>query len=127
MKSARIEIPVEAQGITVTVNPNPEQQSGQSHVCLCRFWPIYYNPKIKSMKSIDHVITFAADGTARCLWTEAVPLQELGVLDVQRASRVEFDPSKQEWEVRLASNPGEVAFSHASRETCLEWEREALQ
>ena len=79
------------------------------------------------MNTINHVITFAADGTARCLWTEAVPLQELGVLDVQRASQVEFNSSKQEWEVRLASNPGVVAFSHSSRVICLHWEREALQ
>jgi hypothetical protein len=82
---------------------------------------------MKTMNKINHVITFAADGTARCLWTEAVPLQELGLLDVQRASQVEFNPSKQEWEVHLTSNPETVAFSHASRETCLEWEREALQ
>jgi hypothetical protein len=79
------------------------------------------------MNTTNHVITFAADGTARCLWTEAVPLQELGRLDLHRASQVEFNPSQQVWEVRLTSNPDAVAFSHASRETCLEWEREALQ
>ena len=79
------------------------------------------------MNTTNHVITFAADGTARCLWTEAVPLHQLGVLDVHRASQVEFNPSKQVWEVRLASNPGVVAFSHVSRATCVAWEREALQ
>jgi hypothetical protein len=79
------------------------------------------------MNTINHVITFAGDGTARCLWTEAVPLQELGQLQVYRASQVEFNSSKQEWEVRLASNPGVVAFSHSSRAICLHWEREALQ
>jgi hypothetical protein len=56
-----------------------------------------------------------------------VPLQELGVLDVHRASQVEFNPSTQVWEVRLASNPGVVAFSHSSRATCLHWEREELK
>ena len=79
------------------------------------------------MHTTNHIITFAADGTARCLWTEAVPLQEIGVLDVQRASQVEFNSSRQVWEVRLASNREVVAFSHPSRETCLHWEREALQ
>jgi hypothetical protein len=74
------------------------------------------------MKSIT-VITFTPDGTARGLWTEIVPLQELGRLDIQRASTVEFQPSTQKWEVRLASKPDAVAFSHPSRETCLEWER----
>jgi hypothetical protein len=38
------------------------------------------------MNTTFHIITFALDGTAHCLWTEAVPLQELGLLDVQRAS-----------------------------------------
>jgi hypothetical protein len=79
------------------------------------------------MNTTHHIITFAADGTARCLWTEAVPLNELGVLDVQRASQVEFNSFKQVWEVRLASNPGVVAFSNSSRAICLHWEREALQ
>ena len=73
-----------------------------------------------------HIITFGSDGTARCLWTEAVPLHELGRLDIHRASTVEFDDVKQQWEVRLASNAGAVAFSHPSRETCLNWERETI-
>ena len=74
-----------------------------------------------------HIITIAPDGTVRCLWTDAIPLQALGRLTLQRASTIEFDPTAQRWEVRLASNPGAVVFSHASRETCLDWERGALQ
>jgi len=62
-----------------------------------------------------------------CLWTEAVPLRELGQLQVYRASQVEFNPAKQEWEVRLASKPDVVAFSHVSRAICLHWESETLQ
>ena len=73
-----------------------------------------------------HTISFAPDGTARCLWTEVLPLHELGRLEIQRASTVEFNLTKQEWEVRLASNPGVVAFSHSSRETCLNFERKTL-
>jgi hypothetical protein len=80
---------------------------------------------LKPMK--PHIITIAPDGTVRCLWTDAIPLQVLGRLEVQRASTIEFDPSAQRWEVRLASKPEVVAFSHASRETCLDWERGALQ
>jgi len=75
---------------------------------------------------MEHLITFGPDGTARCLWTEAVPLHELGRLEVQRASTIEFDPTKQQWTVRLASHRDVVAFSHPSRETCLEWERNTL-
>ena len=73
----------------------------------------------------EHVISFALDGTARCLWTEAVPLHELGRLDVKRASTVEYN-AKTKWEVRLASEPETVAFSHPSRETCLDWERNTI-
>jgi hypothetical protein len=70
-----------------------------------------------------HIMIFGTGGTACCLWTEAVPLQELGRLDVQRASTVEFNSTTQVWEVRLASAPEAVAYAHPSRETCLEWER----
>ena len=78
------------------------------------------------MNPTPHVITFAPDGTARCLWTEAVPLRQLGQMDIQRASTVEFNGSKQTWEVRLASTPKAVAFSHPSREICLNWEKETI-
>ena len=78
------------------------------------------------MNPTSDLITFAPDGTARCVWTEAVPLHELGRLDVQRASTVEFNCRNQTWEVRLASNPEVVAFSHPSRETCLHWERNTI-
>jgi hypothetical protein len=73
-----------------------------------------------------HTISFAPDGIARCLWTEVLPLHELGRLEIQRASTVEFNVAEQTWEVRLASEPGVVAFSHPSRETCLNWERKTL-
>ena len=73
-----------------------------------------------------HTITFAVESTARCLWTEAVPLHELGRLDLTRASTIEFHNDKQQWEVRLASNPGVVAFSDLSRDICLKWERETI-
>jgi len=74
----------------------------------------------------QHIMIFATSGTARCLWTEAVPLQELGRLDVQRASTVEFNPTRQVWEVRLAFAPEVVAYAHPSRETCLKWERSQI-
>ena len=75
---------------------------------------------------MNHTFTFALDGTARCLWTEVIPLHELGRLELQRASTIEFHANKQMWEVRLASNPDIVAFSHQSREICLNWERNTL-
>jgi hypothetical protein len=78
------------------------------------------------MNPPQHVITFAPDGTARCVGTEAVPLQQIGRLELQRASTVEFNCQQQTWEVRLASAPEAVAFLHPSRDICLHWERETL-
>ncbi len=77
------------------------------------------------MKSINHVITFAADGAARCLWTEAVPLHELGRLEVHRASNIEFNNATQHWEV--IDSKEKVRFFARSRAACLEWEQENLQ
>ncbi len=74
----------------------------------------------------EHTIVFTREGTAQCLWTEVLPLAELGRLEVERASAVEFNDSTQKWEVRLASNPEAVAFTHPSRQTCLDWEKETI-
>jgi len=41
---------------------------------------------------------------------------------VQRASAIEFNDRTQQWEVRLASQPGVVADSDPSRDVCLAWE-----
>jgi hypothetical protein len=46
-----------------------------------------------------HTITFAPNGTARCLWAEAVLLQELGQLEIHRATNIEFNNAAQQWEV----------------------------
>ena len=58
------------------------------------------------------------------LYQETIPLRQLGHVEMQRASTVEFNSRTQRWEVRLASEPERVAFSHPSRETCLTWEHE---
>jgi hypothetical protein len=75
---------------------------------------------------MNAVIDFAPDGSVRCLYSELLPLSELGQLEVSRASNVEFNAQSQEWEVRLASEPGRVAFSHQSRSTCIAWEVETI-
>ena len=71
------------------------------------------------------IISFKPDGTARCLWTEAVPLHKIGQLKITRASSIEFNPQGQEWEVRdLQDNR---LYSNVSRTACLEWEQDNLQ
>lgn len=70
---------------------------------------------------MNAVLSCNPDGTVECLWTEALPLAEIGTLTVRRASTVEFNAQSQEWEVRLAGNGG-VDFSNPSRARCIEWE-----
>jgi hypothetical protein len=70
-------------------------------------------------------ISFKPDGTAQCLWTEALPLYELGQLEITRASQIEFNNSTQNWEVK--DQKGRVRFIVRSRSACLEWEEQNLQ
>ena len=70
-------------------------------------------------------ISFNPDGTAQCLWTEALPLHELGRLEITRASTIEFSNVTQHWEVR--DQKSRVRFIAKSRTACLEWEQQNLQ
>ena len=70
-------------------------------------------------------IIFTPDGRARCLYHEAIDLTRIGRLTMQRATTIEFDDARQLWIVR---NPdGREMFTHPSRQTCLNWEREHLE
>ena len=73
---------------------------------------------------MNTTISFNPDGTALCLWTEAVPLHELGRLEITRASNIEFNNQRQEWEVK--DSTGQPLFTNASREACLAWEHQNL-
>ena len=70
-------------------------------------------------------ISFKTDGTALCLWTEAVPLHELGRLEITRAANIEFNNATQNWEVK--DRKGKVLFIAKSRSACLDWEQKNLQ
>jgi hypothetical protein len=70
-------------------------------------------------------ISFHIDGTAQCLWTEALPLHELGRLEITRATNLEFNNATQQWEVM--DRRGKVRFISKSRSACLEWEQQHLQ
>jgi hypothetical protein len=69
-------------------------------------------------------ITFHSDASASCLHTDAIPLQSIGHCRTHRASWIDFNENTQEWEVRFDPGDAPVAFSHPSRQTCLDWERE---
>ena len=70
-------------------------------------------------------IDFDAAGTGHCLYGETIDLQSIGLLHMQRASRVEFNADTQQWEV-LPPDGGDPMFTHASRVRCLAWERSHL-
>ena len=42
-------------------------------------------------------ISFKPDETTQCLWTEVLPLHELGQLEITRASHIEFNNADQKW------------------------------
>ena len=69
---------------------------------------------------MNPVLTFDVDGTGHCLHTDAIPLQSLGTLEVQRATSIEFNSAVQQWEVKDAT--GLTLHSDPSRSCCLAWE-----
>ena len=69
---------------------------------------------------MNPVITFDAAGIVRCLHTDAIPLQALGTLEVHRATAIEFNPTRQQWEVKDAE--GAILHTDPSRSRCLTWE-----
>ena len=71
---------------------------------------------------MNPVLTFDPDGHGHCLHTDAIPLQSIGTLHVERATSIEFNPATQEWDVTDAR--GAILFSDASRARCLAWEHQ---
>ena len=71
---------------------------------------------------MNPVLTFDVDGVVRCLHTDAIPLQSIGTLEIQRATNIEFNPATQAWDVTDAG--GAILHSDASRSRCLAWEVE---
>ena len=71
-------------------------------------------------------LTFPTDGTATCLYTDLIPLTDLGNLSVRRASWIDFNEHSQHWEVRFGPHDDDPVFTHSSREVCLAWEKAQL-
>ena len=59
-----------------------------------------------------------ADGTCRCLYSEAIDLRQLGVLTIERASQVEPTAAGQ-WLADLAPRGGPVLGPFATRGAAL--------
>jgi hypothetical protein len=71
-------------------------------------------------------ITFSSDGNGHCLYTESMDLKNIGTLEIQRATNIEFNDKNQCWEVRDAKDNG-ILYQDASREICIAWEHDNLQ
>jgi hypothetical protein len=56
---------------------------------------------------------------------EALPLHELGRLEIYRATNIDFNNTIQHWEVK--DRKGKVNFVARPRSACLEWEQQNLQ
>jgi hypothetical protein len=66
-------------------------------------------------------LVITPDGNCECLHTEAIDLTSLGLLEIRRATEIEFDNAIQEWTVKDAG--GRILHTHESRDECLCWER----
>jgi hypothetical protein len=69
-----------------------------------------------------HVIKFDTQGQAHCLYTEQVDLRSLGKLQIVRASTIEFNNARAEWEVKDSET--NLLFHSPSRAACLAWEQQ---
>jgi hypothetical protein len=63
-------------------------------------------------------------GGIQMLHDDAVNLAELGKIEVQRASHVEFDNAKGKWFVQSAKTLVVLRDDFDTREIALEWEKE---
>jgi hypothetical protein len=70
------------------------------------------------------VLSFDPSGTGRCLYSELIDLAEVGPLQIQRATRIEFNNRNQFWEVKNLK--ARVLFFSRSRAVCLAWEHQHL-
>jgi hypothetical protein len=69
-----------------------------------------------------NVLTVAPGGVVTGLYTETIPLFELGALHVERLTTIEFNDSTQQWEV--TDRQGHRLFADPSRAVCLQWEHQ---
>jgi hypothetical protein len=67
------------------------------------------------------VLLFSPDGQGHCLYSEVIDLTSIGRLEMQRVSLIEFNSTKQEWEVIDTGN--QLLFAHKSRQACVAWEQ----
>ena len=67
-----------------------------------------------------NVLTVALGGIVTGLYTETISLAEIGALQVERLTSIEFNDATQQWEVR--DRAGSLLHADPSRAACLDWE-----
>lgn len=75
------------------------------------------------------ILTVTPSGRVLGLYTEVIPLSELGALHIERLTTIEFNNATQEWEVKsttMAEHTCPVLFCHESRQRCLDWEQQQV-
>ena len=70
-------------------------------------------------------LIFTPDGTGHAIYSEAIPLDRIGPLHIERATSIEYDNQAQYW--RVCDPTGFALFNSPSRQECLVWERQFLQ
>lgn len=91
---------------------------GQDHWVGSNFRKLQIN---KETTMTDIVLDIDTKGNIKCLYTDEIDLFAIGkVVDMRKASNVEFNESKQCWEV--LSLKGEVLHTDTNRESAIEWE-----
>jgi hypothetical protein len=60
------------------------------------------------------ILTITPSGDLRCVYTEALDLDQFGQSDIRRASNVEPDPGHEGWYVQIVGGPKLLGFSKRS-------------
>lgn len=70
---------------------------------------------------MEIVIDIDTDGNLHCMYTDEIDLFSVGrVTEVHKVSNVEFNETKQVWEV--LSLEGEVLHENTNRQKAIDWE-----
>jgi hypothetical protein len=69
----------------------------------------------------EFILQVHPDGRRFAIYSDKLPLQELGHITTKRASNVEHNDKTQEWEVTLIGEET-PRFANKSRQECIKWE-----
>ena len=66
------------------------------------------------------------NGDIQCLYTDSLPLRELGKMTVARASNVEFDTTNGTWSVKLVETGEIIGSGFIKRKDAIDFEIDYL-